>query len=199
MLHATDHRGLLPPTAGFLKREWVQAGWAEFLQRDGYLSDGLVAFCPMLPPPVVGKGINLSERMPGTNYSLGHFTYGLRSDHPGKIPPPYPVWTGSWTNFTWTGKESAPVQLRNVASPARSIMISDSYSNAYGKPVSSYRYDLESRVWSGVEFRHSGRTANHLFLDGHVAALTHAQIKLLFEEEDRNAAYFDGQTFHLIR
>lgn len=199
IMYASDHNGLLPPTAGFLQRAWIQSGWAEFLQARGYLSDGAVVFCPLLLPAGLKKGQDLRETAPGTSYSFGHFGYGLRSDHPGKIPPPYPEWNGSWEGFTWSGREAAPIRLSLVPSPSSSIILSDSYGHGYGKPMQSYRYDHETYSWSGVEFRHSGGRTNALFLDGHVEGLTQERMAALLEEENRNAYYFDQGTFKSIR
>lgn len=199
IMYATDHKGTLPPTSGFLQRAWIQSGWSEFLQAHGYLGDGSVVFCPLLIPSGVRKGQDLREIAPDTAYSFGHFSYGLRSDHPGKTPPPYSEWKGSWENFSWSGREAAPVRLNLVAGPSRSIIISDSYGHGYGKPMQSYRYDHETYSWSGVDFRHSGGRSNALFLDGHVEGLTQEQMAALLEEENRNAYYFDDGTFKSIR
>lgn len=196
MTYGADHRGLLPPTSGFLKAEWVQSGWAEFLQVDGYI-DGSAAFCPDIYPKVA-RGTDLRTKNPDVPaYSLGHFTYGLRSDHPGKVAPPYSPWTGSWTGFSWSGQASAPIQLHKIDKPTTSILVTDSYGLGYGRKTSVYRYDEESAVWAGADFRHHGRL-NALFADGHVGSLDRAEMAKLLEDEDRNAAFWNGTAMEMI-
>jgi prepilin-type N-terminal cleavage/methylation domain-containing protein/prepilin-type processing-associated H-X9-DG protein len=196
MTYGADNRGLLPPTSGYLKAEWVQSGWAEFLQVGGYL-DGAAAFCPGIGPKVA-NGVDLRSKNPDVPaYSLGHFTYGLRSDHPGKVVPPYSPWTGSWTGFSWNGRASAPIQLQRVALPSASILITDSYAVGYGVEASAYRYDEESAGWAGADFRHQGRL-NALFADGHVGSLDRAEMAQLLEEEDRNASFWNGASMEMI-
>ncbi len=197
--YAMDHQRQYPPTSGFLRKEWVQAGWAEFLQAGGYLQQAKVAFCPSLDVTAYAEADHLSAEHPAVpGKSLGHFTYGLRSDHPGKVPPPFPVWTGSWTNFTWNGEVAAPIRLSLIATPASSIVVSDSLALYAGQPRNSYRYDAKTIGWSGVDFRH-GRKANTLFADGHAEGLTRQQMAAFLEREDRNAPYWNGRGFSLIR
>jgi prepilin-type N-terminal cleavage/methylation domain-containing protein/prepilin-type processing-associated H-X9-DG protein len=196
MTYGSDHDGLLPPTAGCLKAEWVQSGWAEFLQDGGYM-DGAAAFCPLIGPKVA-RGVDIRSKNPDVpSYSLGHFTYGLRSDHPGKVPEPYNTWNGSWTGYSWDGEASAPIQLIRIARPSASILVTDSYSNGYPVPTSSYRYDEESAVWSGADFRHNGRL-NAVFADGHVGSLDRKEMAGLLEAEDRNASFWNGTTMEMI-
>lgn len=197
-MFAADNNGYYPPTSGFIKQAWIQAGWAEFLQQGEYIPDGSVAFCPSIGPKV-GKGTNLQDVNPdGAPYSLGHFSYGMRSDHPGKIPPPYEQWKGSWVGFSWNGKASAPIRMGLVASPSKSIVITDSYAIGYSKETAAYRYDAESGAWAGVHFRH-GHLANTLFLDGHAKAISREEMADLLTEEDHNAYYWDGSAFKSIR
>lgn len=196
--YASEHRGQYPPTAGYLKQQWIQAGWTEFLQAGGYLGRSQMAFCPGLDSEA-SRAASLSDEHPAVaGKSFGLFSYGLRSDHPGKIPPPYPVWTGSWTNFTWNGDVAAPISIMLIKSPSTSIVVTDSIAKYNGVAVNSYRYDAQTIEWSGVDFRHSHR-ANALFAEGHVASLSREEMASLLEQENRTAPFWNGQGFSLVR
>lgn len=196
--HSSEYRGQYPPTAGYLKSQWIQAGWTEFLQERGYLDRSQTAFCPSLDRKV-SQAAKLSDIHPDiAGKSFGLFTYGLRSDHPGKIPPPYPVWAGSWADFTWNGLASAPISTMRIESPSKSIVVTDSIAHYNGVAVNSYRCDAQTIGWSGVDFRHSQK-ANALFADGHVAPLTREEMADLLEKEGGNVPYWNGQEFLLVR
>jgi prepilin-type processing-associated H-X9-DG protein/prepilin-type N-terminal cleavage/methylation domain-containing protein len=153
-LYAAEHRGYAPGITWSLE---VQPYISAFATNGSSDYTNVASAFPISCPSLAYD-----------NSLYGRSTYSMNAwldtDHSNKNTD-----ANGKVSYSWS------IPLRNVEAPARTIMLFDGVLASSSPDGSQWAFNAVKGV-QYIDFRHPSSTANVLFVDGHVSALTKAQI-----------------------